>query len=764
MSGIHDIELSGCTPEPLMNYLKALGILRLVSEQKDPDATGYWKNDRFRLQSKLDRDALMDFFLKEYRPTPILDPWSGGSGFYPGDNSRYVETIASSETPRATAYRTAISEVRRVLADEQITEKPADKGVKARLLRRFRREMPDEFTLWMDAAMVLQAEGQTFAPVLGTGGNDGRLDFTQNFMQRLIDLGVLGPNIPESSAAFLDQSLFGTPLAGMGDASVGQFAPGRAGGPNATQGMLGDSTDNPWDFVLMMEGTLLLAGAVVRRLSLAALDRAAFPFTVRSRSVGETSLSDDEIGAARGELWLPLWGWPASLIEVQQLFSEGRAEVAGRPARDAVEFARAVAGLGVDRGIRSFVRYGFLRRSGKSYLAAPLERFFVPETPRTAVSLLQELDAWLDSFRRVASGNQVPARYRTALRRLETAMFEYCRYGRREDLEQVLVALGQAERTLALTAGRGGCPPLQRLSGGWLRATHDGSPEYQIALALAGISHVESRTGADEDGAWGTKLGPIRTNLEPVEWDRRRWRWTEVTPRVVWRSADLPTNLAAVLDRRLLDGAGANCQDPPLQSRYGVPLGAIAAWLAGRLNDRRIEELLWGLILVDHRWEMVTGLPEVQVDDECEAPLPRAYALLKLLFLPRPLEPPASGDPYWKLAKHSDAGVRVRPEPGVTALLRANRVQEACRLAYRRLWASGISPLPAPHSSGTARVSEWEETGFVEKPETNGLRLAAALLLPVKPNEIHSLASLVLRPPREIEAESYLEQEGVTVS
>ena len=29
--------LSGCTPEPLMGYLKALGVFRLVSEQADPN-------------------------------------------------------------------------------------------------------------------------------------------------------------------------------------------------------------------------------------------------------------------------------------------------------------------------------------------------------------------------------------------------------------------------------------------------------------------------------------------------------------------------------------------------------------------------------------------------------------------------------------------------------------------------------------------------------------------------------------------------------
>ena len=77
-----DLELSGCTPEPLMAYLKALGILRLVSEQKDPDARGWWKNDVFCVRSTLDRNALVTFFLEEYKPTPLAAPWNAGSGFY----------------------------------------------------------------------------------------------------------------------------------------------------------------------------------------------------------------------------------------------------------------------------------------------------------------------------------------------------------------------------------------------------------------------------------------------------------------------------------------------------------------------------------------------------------------------------------------------------------------------------------------------------------------------------------------------------------
>ena len=72
------LPLVGCTPEPLISYLKALGVLRLVAEDGDhgdPHARGAWENGAFVLYSKLSRKELIDFFLNHYAPSPILAPW-----------------------------------------------------------------------------------------------------------------------------------------------------------------------------------------------------------------------------------------------------------------------------------------------------------------------------------------------------------------------------------------------------------------------------------------------------------------------------------------------------------------------------------------------------------------------------------------------------------------------------------------------------------------------------------------------------------------
>ena len=102
--------------------------------------------------------------------------------------------------------------------------------------------------------------------------------------------------------AWLERSLFAVGDVRLVVSSIGQFAPGQVGGPNATQGFEGQSLINPWDFILMMEGVVLLGGAVSRKLEVRRDPKAAFPFTVRSSATGHGSLSFGDEAGSRGEL------------------------------------------------------------------------------------------------------------------------------------------------------------------------------------------------------------------------------------------------------------------------------------------------------------------------------------------------------------------------------------------------------------------------------------------------------------------------------
>ena len=78
------LALPGCTPEPLGNYLKALGVFRLIAEQADPSARAWWKGGIFHLYSRFANSAeLVTWLCEQYKPSPLIAPWSVNSGCSP---------------------------------------------------------------------------------------------------------------------------------------------------------------------------------------------------------------------------------------------------------------------------------------------------------------------------------------------------------------------------------------------------------------------------------------------------------------------------------------------------------------------------------------------------------------------------------------------------------------------------------------------------------------------------------------------------------
>ena len=278
-------------------------------------------------------------------------------------------------------------------------------------------------------------------------------------------------------------------------------------------------------------------------------------------------------------------------------------------------------------------------------------------------------------------------------------------------LADILCALGQAEKELANGENFRKdkyLRPLAGLSPEWIEAAYDASPEFEIALSLAGIYDASH------------KIGALRANLEPVKTVEKGKRiiripWSEGGREVVWNSSSLIGNLAAVLERRLIDGERAGCDRLPLACRRTASRNAIAAFIAGEIDDRRVEELLWGMLLINH-YKDYPILKRSPID---APPLPRSYALLKLLFMPGPL------------TKQNET-VEVRPEMAILPLLRAKRVDDACQVALRRLRASGFIPQAKQTSQ------QWHTP--------DSARIAAALLIPVASRDVEYLKSMVLRP------------------
>lgn len=711
----HEVVLEGCAPTPLASYLKALGVLRLLGEQKPEWAVrGAWREDRFVLKSPVfsgdvqqDRQRLQEFFLDEYRPTPIVAPWGARSGFYPGSSENSAREALNSivgadekGVERVFAFASAIKRVRDMLIQHGFSDKPKDED-KLMLLRICRAEFPDEELAWLDSCYVLTADDRQFPPLLGTGGNEGSGSYVSGYAQQ-----VVACIVHRKHDAALIAGLFADAVpASTSDQTFGQFSPEAAGGVNMGAGFSGDSTTNPWDYLLALEGTLAFSSATTRRLDCSSGNQFAFPFTVQMSTVGHGGLANQETDKSRAEIWLPLWNQSVRWNELRVLLAEGRVTVGRRPARDGLQFAMGIAKLGLDRGLTSFQRHVIVERLGQNNLAIPLQKIVVNRNPD--IDLIEQLESgqFLDRLREFARKDEAPARIRSRIRQFEDALFELAQRSERRTLQNVIIHLGALSQLLGKsTKGREAVPmPVPTLSEEWVLKADDGSPEFRMAAALAGL------------GGMGM---PMRPFLSPVQHEKDgRWGWDAESRLAVWGEGDLAGNMGRVIDRRRLESLRQGDETTPFQFFAGVSSGDVAAWLNGEVDEARFAGLLSGLVHV--------RIPEHLTSRSERAVLPAAYSVLKPFFTPM------------GLLTHFDLlpPDRKLPLPGeLVTRLQSGDVQKAVEIAWRRLHAVGYPLLPHPNKPPLAHG-------------LSGPRLLAALAVPLALSELAQCLRTMTRKP-----------------
>ena len=692
------IKLTGCAPTPLAAYLKALGILRLVSEQADPTARGFWQNESFVLSTVLSEEELAEFFLCQYAPTPIVDPWNGGSGFLKNDKSAaFLAKFEQSSAPRLARYQVgakaardlchalseaklaevAIKEESKALPAQQRDALRNDPVYKARLaeasrkIKRLKESFISECRLkwrgshleWLDAAVILDADmAPKYPSMLGSGGNDGNLDFTDNFRQRFLDLfDIEQPDSPAHKCTrdLLVHALYGSAVVGTGGYSIGQYAPGAAGGANSSNGLDGKANVNPWDFILFLEGAVLFSAATTRRLGASDISSVSAPFALRADSVGHHSSSAKE-KTTRGEQWMPLWDRPASLREIRSLLSEGRAQLGRIPAREPVSMARAIARLGVARGIIAFERFGYIERNGQSTFAVPLGRWKVVAQPHQ--ELLSDLDAYLRRISREASSERATASLVTVARRLNDAVLAVAANGAApSNWQNILVVLSMADAlaaTIPPDKNKFGIVP--KLQPTWLAAADDNSPEFRLAVAFA------SQQG-------------IRRYFLPLNKFGNKLDQTG-SASVVCFGRDFMSDAIAFLNRRLIESS-QNATGAFVQSA-AVPasLSDIAVFLQGVLDVSRIMSLSRALMAIDYNAlssaNPLSSSPRFEGIDD-------AFALFRFSIAPR----------HWK------TGIPVRAD--IFRRLASGDLSSATRFAASHLRAHGVIP-PISLSVGNA--------------------------------------------------------------
>jgi CRISPR-associated protein Csx17 len=203
---------------------------------------------------------------------------------------------------------------------------------------------------------------------------------------------------------------------------------------------------------------------------------------------------------------------------------------------------------------------------------------------------------------------------------------------------------------------------------------------------------------------------------------------SEAQALVVWTGRNLFRDLAAVLERRLVEAqrrtfVRADDPDPPrelpLRGRRPAPLASVAAFLAGRTDYDRIGALAAGLA-----WVRAAG-PAGSVGEREDA-LPFAYAALKPLFDPAGIGP------------DTQERRTVDPLP-LVRLLRGGRVDDAV-LAAQRLVRGACLPVP------------FAQRGLGQSTQVG--RLSAALLFPIAPRTQQRLIERAYPDPTKTQEET----------
>lgn len=565
--------------------------------------------------------------------------------------------------------------------------KPKDDD-KNRLIMALRKSVRGMASFWLDAVVSIVGSDSNLKielpALLGTGGNEGSGSYTSAYMaaidqcllKRLWDHAV-------ASVLFGDHFL---PKSDWGQ-SLGQFVP--------------EGAATPWDLLLAFEGACVIRSAVSSRNTSANTRWMSSPFYVAPVSYGYASESRfDEVVMnsgkkmpGRGEQWFPLWSHPMSYKEIQQLFSEGRANTKRGPAADGWSMLLSIRSFGVRQGIREFVRYGYQQRNNMAtHFAVPLGRYRVPEQRSPFIACLDDLDVWRDRLRKQARAKAAPGRLQLVERRLADSLFAVAQHPDEANRWQaVLLALADVEMVLRTGAGfhAGPIPPLRAE---WVRAADDGSTEIRLALTCA------------------LQWPSVRRHWLPLNWDRfaavgsGAQRHLEKRPEVVMNGRDGIEDAIALLGRRLVETEQKGERELALRAakRASASVGDLGRLLAGEVDVQRVMRLALALMALNRKdWSNVP-CPAVWPKGPVKWP-DDAWMAIRLSFAPFPLPPDDT---------------RIYPDPAILRRLESGDVASAVQSALQRLRARGIGV--------TVRAS-------TASPQTARL-WAAALAFPISKN------------------------------
>lgn len=250
-----DLLLPGVREDNPARVWAGKGLVALLRSQLGVDVRPRWQRGVLALSRAPSVLELEQFLLHRYAPSPIVSPWLKGSGFFGKEGSEVLRRCEEAPAPRFAVLAQAIEEARQILEEKGFREAPPTDAKLA-----FLDELDTRWSgrRWLAAAFDGVGPRRRPNPQLGTGGNDGRLDYSQAFLRRLEALfeldsnaGVPGPRALRRLRSFLFEEAYPRT---SGRWPTGRLDPSESGGLSTTAAALGPPRGSAWSLILTLEG------------------------------------------------------------------------------------------------------------------------------------------------------------------------------------------------------------------------------------------------------------------------------------------------------------------------------------------------------------------------------------------------------------------------------------------------------------------------------------------------------------------------------
>ncbi len=624
---------------PLSSYLAAIGLLKIIGEQMDPEAVGFWESGRFILDTHLSIEDLSAFLVNEYEPSPLITPWNKDCGFFEGKPHAEFQKL---EAPR-------FAELQRIvhlainLVPQFVKNGSLEKEAKIELFEALDRAGDsDAWSAWLGTCGVTFRDEKggkaiRFPALLGgTGGAFGKAVFGRKFIKALqmasadhFKAAILGSYQSDLLVKDVDSIIYDP--ANRSDGQQGYDVATRDTQESRS------SRFNPAYLILLAEGMALFEGfAMTTAFDGETSDgdqQAGFTLAVQHNSSGYASSSWlEDKGNQSEELWCPLWDQPCHYSDVRDALRRITLLPLPRQFRTGTDFALFASRLGRRLNLSGFARYAFPARVGKgTKIPSLIEVFTIGEKQDDRSDALARVVQFASRLRNHAKNKGVPASYRQAAERL-VAEVEVVAGGsgsytellkrlivwrRQEDISQQNPKRSD-KQAFAIRQSFEFCAPV--LPAQWfdLLANELEGPEWRLALALGTgkAQRLKSNRLREKENARKDKFGESLAQGRPY---------------------------ASLVDVLLL--------------------------LEGRLDAKWVDELALGIAWIERR-----KLPKLPIAEDSIPWLPADYLVGLLLH-------------QWQFQKHVPVkGDRDRWRQ----LLLANRPEEAMAVGMQRLQTAEV--------------------------------------------------------------------------